>query len=160
MMALSLESIKNLAQNMNFVSFDILHVEQYAVKSHWFRHEQGLDLYYFQKDDGRLVKLHIAFFGQVIEWNPLDGTRTGMMVEEEMGSEVVETVHFDARANRESLAQCLMIIENASCLENDLRFELLSLLQLPQEATNGELKKRDSFLGNIKQKIQSFFRAA
>lgn len=155
---MTVESIKTLAQNMNFVSFDILQVEQYSVKSHWYRHEQGLDIYYFQKDDGRLVKLHIAFFGQVIEWNPLDGTRTGLLMEEEIGSEVIETVHFDSRTNKESLAQSLVILENASCLAQDLRDQLLVLLQFPQSpAVALQTSAKSSLLSKIQHKISSFW---
>lgn len=155
---LTVESIKALAQNMNFVSFDVLQVEQYSVKSHWYRHEKGLDIYYFQKDDGRLVKLHIAFFGQVIEWNPLDGTRTGLLMEQELGSEVIETVHFDSRTNTESLAQSLVILENASCLAQDLRNQLLVLLQFPQGSPlNAESSQNVSILRKLKNSFSVFW---
>ncbi|MCC6138036.1 MAG: hypothetical protein IT287_05350 [Bdellovibrionaceae bacterium] len=145
MLPMTFESIKNLAQKMNYVSFDVLQVQDQSVKSHWYRHEEGIDIYYFQKEDGSFIKLHISFFGQVIEWNPLDGTRTGLLVEQEQGNEVVETVHYDARANSQSLAQSLMIIENANCIAQDLRDELTVLLQLPQGQAPKGSKAKDGF---------------
>lgn len=128
MIPLSLESIKTLAQKMNFVSFDTLELENHSVKSHWYRHEDGLDVYYFQKDNGQLVKIHISILGQVIEWNPLDGTRTGLLVEHEQNGEVFESLHYDARANPASVEQSLLILENATCLGSELRDELIKIL--------------------------------
>lgn len=125
----TVESIKTLAQKMNFVSFDTLQMERQSVQSHWFRHEEGLDIYYFQKEDGRLLKLHISCFGQVIEWNPLDGTRTGLLIEEEQNGEVFETVQYDARANRESVDQSVVILQNASAIDHKIRSELVDLLR-------------------------------
>lgn len=125
---ISLESIKTLAQKMNFVSFDTLELENHSVKSHWYRHEDGLDVYYFQKDDGRLIKIHISILGQVIEWNPLDGTRTGLLIEQEQNGEVFESVHYDARANLASVEQSVVILENAMCLSQELRQELIQIL--------------------------------
>lgn len=138
---------------MNYVSFDVLQVENQSVKSHWYRHEEGIDIYYFQKEDGHFLKVHISFFGQVIEWNPLDGTRTGLVVEQEQGTEVVETVHYDARTNDQSIAQSLVIIDNASCISAKLREELREILALGP----GVVRKRKSSTSFWKQ-LFSFFR--
>lgn len=151
---MTVDSIKTLAQKMNFVSFDMLHIEDQEIKSHWYSHEEGLDIYYFQKEDGSLIKLHVSFFGQVIEWNPLDGTRTGYMVEQEQGSEVFETVHFDSRTNSESLAQCLVLLENAICLTQELRSELTVLLQLSPQSLSRHLSQKKNFWS----KFFSFFK--
>lgn len=142
MLPVTIDSLKTLAQKMNFVSFDTLHIEEQSVKSHWYRHDEGLDLYFFQKDDGRMIKVHLSFFGQVIEWNPFDGTRTGLMIEQEQGSEITETVQFDARTNSASVDQSLVILENASCLSEPLRRDLCKLLKPSQKTSarqNGSL---------------------
>ena len=109
-----------MAQRLNFVSFDTLKIENQSIQSHWYRHED-IDLYYFQREDGSFIKVHVSVLGQIIEWNPLDGTRTGLMVEEEQGGEVFETVQYDARANGQSVAQSLVVIEHASCIDAELR---------------------------------------
>lgn len=140
MIPITIESIKTLAQRMNFVSFDTIQMEAQSIKSHWYRHEEGIDLYYFQKDDGRFLKLHISCFGQVIEWNPMDGTRTGLMIEEELGGEVFETVQYDARANRESVEQSVVILENASAIDEALRNELMVLLKHSEAPKKGSVR--------------------
>lgn len=150
MIPLTIESIKTLAQRMNFVSFDTLQMERMSVQSHWFRHEDGLDVYYFQKDDGRLIKLHISCFGQVIEWNPMDGTRTGLMIEQEHGGEVIETVHYDARASHESVKQSVVILENASAIDKTLRQELVRLVQHSDTYRSG---KTSSLFGRLLKKL-------
>jgi hypothetical protein len=145
MIPISLESIKTLAQKMNFVSFDTLELETQSVKSHWYRHEDGLDVYYFQKDNGQLIKIHISILGQVIEWNPLDGTRTGLLVEREHDGEVFESVHYDARANLASIQQSLLILENATCLSSELRKELIKIL----DHTEASKKQSANFFARI-----------
>jgi len=125
--ALPPESIKTMAENIAFVSFDVIQFRDNEMRSHWYRYRE-IDLYYFQTLNGDLAKLHISIFGQVIEWNQLDGIRTGLLIEEESEAGVSEIVQYDARTNRASVEQALEVLRHAVKIEAPQRAKLIACL--------------------------------
>lgn len=124
----SLEMIKNMAQKIDFVSFDMVKTSQMELRSHWY-HYDHVDLYYFEKQCGEIVKIHISVFGQVIDWNIYDGVQTGLLIEEEVCDQSTqELVQYDARPNPSTLAQGFLILENAFNIEARIREELAAML--------------------------------
>lgn len=127
---LYLESVKIMAQKMTFVSFDTLQVEGLEIKSLWYRYKD-LDFYYFEAQDQRIIKLHVSAFGEVVEWNPYDGLRTGMIVQKEQAQGVFEVVHFDSRPSLTSIEQVQTIIAEAACLDHQQRLRLQAIFSTP-----------------------------
>ncbi len=54
------------------------------VVTRWFHADEGSDLYIWIDPRGEIVKQQIALHGLTIEWNILDGLRTGIVLEEEL----------------------------------------------------------------------------
>lgn len=134
--SVSLNSLKTMAQKVRFVSFDVIQYQDKEMKSHWYRHEDSIDLYYFQSasgdksaDSGRIVKLHLSVMGQILEWNPYDGVRTGLLIEEERAGGVFEIIQYDLRANEKTQAQCLLILNNAFLIESEVRERLIACVE-------------------------------
>jgi len=138
---LAAESIKVMAQKVAFVSFDVIQFKDHEMRSHWYRYEE-LDLYYFQNDDGEIVKIHISLLGQVVEWNPLDGLRTGLLVEQECDKEVFQIIQYDARPNADSVGQSVEILENAAAIEEPQRLQMLQFLQGQARVTKPSFFKK------------------
>lgn len=128
----SLGALKSMAQKVKFVSFDVVQFQDKEMRSHWYKHD-SIDLYYFEKSDHDLVKIHVNVFGQVVEWNRYDGARTGVMIEEEKANEVFEVLQYDQRPNTRALAQCLMVLENAFHIEDAARKKMIDCLQNSQD---------------------------
>ena len=126
--AVSLDSLKTMAQKVRFVSFDVIQYQDKEIKSHWYKHD-SIDLYYFQRGDGGIVKLHICIMGQILEWNPFDGVRTGLVIEEERAGGVFEIIQYDSRASYNAQAQSLLILSNAFLIEADIREKLICCLE-------------------------------
>ena len=139
---LSPESIEAMAGKIAFVSFDVIQFRDNEMRSHWY-HYKEIDLYYFQALSGVIAKIHISIFGQVVEWNPMDGLRTGMLIEQEGEAGVSELIRYDARANQESLKQSMKVLEQAHKIELVQRQQLLSCLR------QGPRTERLSFLRKI-----------
>ncbi len=118
--ALSPDSIKIMAQNIAFVSFDVIQFREHEMRSHWYRYED-IDLYYFQTTDGTVAKIHMSIFGQVVEWNAMDGVRTGLLIEQEGVAGVSEVVQYDARVNQSSLEQAQLVLSWAQKIEEHQR---------------------------------------
>ncbi len=124
----STTSLKSMAEKIHFVSFDVVKFQDKEMRSHWYRYD-AVDLYYFEKTDGDIVKINVNIFGQFMEWNPYDGLRTGVIVEEEKGGEVYEATQYDPELNESTRAQAQLILENAFQIETAKRQALLICLQ-------------------------------
>lgn len=146
MQALSTSRLANIAQKIQFVSFDVIQYRDNEMKSHWFKNDH-VDLYYFQKSNGDLAKFHMTLFGQVLEWNPYDGVQTGVLVEEERDGEVFELIHFDSRPNSNSISQSVLILENAGNIDLSLRQRLIANI-------GGKVKPLRS---SVAAQLKSFF---
>ncbi len=127
----SLGALKSMAQKIRFVSFDVMQFQDKEMRSHWYKHD-SIDLYYFEKSNHEIVKIHVNVFGQVVEWNRFDGARTGVMIEEEKAGEVFEILQYDSRPNSRALAQCLLVLENAFQIDDGARKKMISCLQNKQ----------------------------
>jgi hypothetical protein len=121
------DTIKNMAENDAFVSFDVIQYGNSEMRSHWYRY-RDIDLYYFQTTDGDVAKIHITIFGQVVEWNKLDGVRTGLLIEHEGEAGVSEIVQYDARPNTACVKQAMDVLTQARKIEKADRERLLARL--------------------------------
>lgn len=133
--AYSMENIKKMAGDIQFVSFDTIKIRDQELKSHWYKSE-NIDLYYFQNPSGALAKFHISLFGQILEWAPMAGLRTGFLIEEELQSAVSELIQYDQRANPTTVAQAKLVLNNASSVESGVRDEILNRISDFQNGKN------------------------
>lgn len=157
--AFSLENIKKMAENISFVSFDMIQIKDAELKSHWYKHDH-IDLYYYQNSNGDLVKFHISLFGQVLEWNALAGVRTGLLVEEEKQNAVFEMIQYDERANPGTMAQALLVLRNAQAVESPVREELMEYITATQAGKSSSKKSfaREATFKDFWQWFLSCFR--
>lgn len=69
------------------LAIDVVQGENTEFISRWYRaREADADLVIWSDGSRRIVKQQICIFGQVVEWNPINGTRTGVVVEQESGA--------------------------------------------------------------------------
>jgi hypothetical protein len=153
--AFSLEGIKKMASQIQFVSFDMIQIRDKEMKSHWYKSE-NIDLYYYQTHTGKLVKFHISLFGQVLEWSPRTGVRTGLLVEVEVLDTVSESVQYDMQANEATTAQAMLVLRNAVSVDAAVREELIQHVEAPQK---GELLKDSSRPFSFVKSVMSWLRS-
>ena len=116
--------LKKNAANMKRVSEDIVKTASMEVCASWYRSGEHLDVVIWRDSKGRHIKHQVNIFGQVSEWNPLDGLKTGLIVEMEWGTDQLskdqkfaqEILHFDFEPQCEALQQTLEVIENMTVL--------------------------------------------
>ncbi len=105
-----------LGSSFQEVAVDVLRAEKTEFMSRWFRASRGeADLTIWIDSEKRIVKHQLSFFGQVVEWNPIHGTRTGLIVEEESDPgagqvETAEIIRFDARAQAFAVTQAIGVL--------------------------------------------------
>ena len=90
-----------------------------------------------QKD--RLIKQQLSLFGQIVEWNILDGVKTGMVIEEiehaaDMGAS--EIIRFDREPNDQAIKQAMEVISHTEDLNHEMRETLRGNLLSPWSLQN------------------------
>ncbi len=111
-----------LGASLQELAVDVVRGENTDFLSRWFRSKNSdADLFIWFDGEKRIIKAQLCFFGQVVEWNPLSGTRTGVIIEEEMaasphnGAEVTEdavseTIRFDEKPQQTAVAQAIHVL--------------------------------------------------
>lgn len=120
------------------VGVDYQEIESREVQTRWFRGQASeTDVFVWMNKDLKIIKQQISFMGLVAEWNILDGVRTGLMMESELSSEVLEengltpdttaseAIQFDKSTQKRTLNIAVSIIKNMTCLEKDLKALIL-----------------------------------
>lgn len=95
--------------------------------SRWFHSAKDADLFIWFDGDRNVLKQQLSFYGQVVEWNVLEGVKTGHILIDETkpsrkGSEIVR---FDSKAQKSSIDQAVKVLSFVKNL-NDSEKELLS----------------------------------
>jgi hypothetical protein len=66
------------------LAVDVVRGENMDFVSRWFRSGNSeVDLVVWADSEKRIIKHQLCFFGQIVDWTPFHGTRTGFVVEEE-----------------------------------------------------------------------------
>ena len=115
-----------LAATFEEVALDVVQGDTTEFLSRWYRAGNGeADLTIWWDGESRVVKQQLCIFGQVVEWNPLHGTRTGLVIEHESSSDTsAETIKFDAKVQKASVALATKLLSTISAVRGPDR-ELL-----------------------------------
>lgn len=121
--------VTHVARSFREVAVDVVRGESTEFLSRWYQAERGdADLTIWWDGDRRVVKQQLCLYGQVVEWNPIHGTRTGLVVEHETcapvdgatdgagGDETAEIVHYDAKLQRAAVDQAITLIREVGAI--------------------------------------------
>lgn len=103
-----------LGASFQHLAVDVVRGESTDFVSRWFRSTvDDADLVIWTDSEKRIVKHQLCFYGQVVEWNPISGTRTGLVIEEEFvnpDNDLSETIRFDARVELPVVSQAIEVL--------------------------------------------------
>ncbi len=128
-------SAARLGEAVKQVGVDYISVDQHRVETKWFRSGEDVDLVVWTDMAGTIIKQQLTFFGQVLEWNLVDGLKTGLIVEEETGqqeSPASEMVRYDlVRPLDATVQQGVELLSSIACLSPQLRDGLVQNVVKP-----------------------------
>jgi hypothetical protein len=134
---------KVFGQNLKEVSVDFIETEKSDLTSRWFHGDPGTDLYAWVDSKNNIIKQQLSFVGQVVEWNCLDGIKTGVVIETDLenaqeshrepdeAKQMSEAVQFDREPQNSAVKLALEIL-NHSQIDDRLRKQLIGNFQDPQ----------------------------
>lgn len=123
--------LENLGLSLRELAVDLVPNQKNEFLCRWFHSpKKEADLFIWFDRENRMVKHHISFYGQVVEWNPIYGTRSGVIIEEEIDANMAlssghddeiefneygevrfsEKIQFDLQTQKESVIQAIKII--------------------------------------------------
>lgn len=122
-----------LGRSLRQLAVDVIPGESTEFLSRWFHsNREDADLFVWLDGEGRIIKHQLCFFGQVVEWNAIGGTRTGVIVEEERvatteddSHHVAEVIRFDVRMQSSAIEQAIRVLGFVSDLSDQERSILI-----------------------------------
>ena len=120
-----------IGHSLRELGADVIRGETTDFLSRWWHSSTSdADLVIWTDSENRVIKYQLCFFGQVVEWNPIHGTRTGFIYEEEtvtdaQESEVSETVKFDEYLQENVVAQAIAVFSQVAGITEDERYKLI-----------------------------------
>jgi hypothetical protein len=128
-----------LGKSLREVAQEVLPKGQVNVVSRWFHGHKECDLFIWSDLDGNILKQQLSFFGQIIEWNVIEGLKTGLVIEEEGHNEQMggsEIVRFDERPQMKPVEQAIELLNHMTALKDIERQHLLRNFADPKAGTN------------------------
>lgn len=145
---------QELGKSLKEVATDYVATDGHQVVSRWFHSSQDADLYIWQDTKRNVIKQQLSFYGQVVEWNVLEGVKTGVVVEfeDEGRASSSEIVRFDREAQGRPVSQAVELLRHVPALSDSDREALTANFVSPITASSlpaGEFVERfGSFLKN------------
>ncbi len=119
-------------KSLKEVGVDYLKVESKNITSRWFHSNHDVDLFLWLDEHSQVIKQQVSFCGQIVEWNVLDGLKTGVVIEEEMSYkdsenkiDQSEIIRFDQKPQKQAIHLAVEVIENVELLEEFIKNHLL-----------------------------------
>ena len=158
------------------VGVDYQEIESREVETRWFRDALSeTDVFVWSNKDKKMIKQQVCVMGMVVEWNILEGVKTGVILESELnmgdikmnglttGDATSESIHFDNKVQERTLNTAISILKNMKCVEVDLKNNMMNNLnqgfsfQLFPKKTSVMSPQSGGGLKNLLFRLKNFF---
>lgn len=113
-----------LGRSLRPMTTKVVRAGAQEVISSWYHSDRDVDLFVWKDERSNIIKQQLQFHGQIVEWNIIEGTRTGMLIEEgEQGER--PTVLFDQVRQPYTVEQVVEILRAAHEMSEEERRQLI-----------------------------------
>lgn len=124
---------KIFGKTLREVAVDYIEVENKKVTSKWLKSEHDADLFLWLDESQKIIKQQLSLFGRVVEWNLLEGVKTGVIIESEFeANKSSEAIEFDQYPHDYTIQLAVQVIEYAIHLAEKERDEVISNFLAPR----------------------------
>lgn len=117
-------------KSLKEVGVDYLQIESRNITSRWFHSNEDVDLFIWLDEFQQIIKQQVSFCGQIVEWNMLDGLKTGVIIEEEFGDskkvESSEIIQFDKQLQNDAIQLAIQVVQGIDKIEENVRLLILT----------------------------------
>jgi hypothetical protein len=103
---------KDLGQSLREVAVDVIRRDDKDIESRWFHSNKDADLFIWSDEKKNILKQQVTFYGQVVEWNVVEGLRTGLLIEDEtsQGMSASPLIRYDISPQKHTIEQSIDIV--------------------------------------------------
>jgi hypothetical protein len=114
---------EDLGKSLKEVAMDLVKTSRRDVVARWFHSSKDADLFIWMDLQRNIIKQQLSYYGQVVEWNVIEGVKTGHIIVEEgrIHGQRSEFLNFDERPQRTSVDQALKLLNHVTALKDDER---------------------------------------
>jgi hypothetical protein len=126
-LAVRLFDARELGESLREVATDIIRAEEQNVESRWFHSKKDVDLFIWKDQSHNIIKQQVTFYGQLVEWNVIEGLRTGLIVEDEtsQGISASPLIRYDSAPQPHSIEQGVDIIGYIQLMADEDKLQLI-----------------------------------
>jgi hypothetical protein len=107
-----------LGQSLLEAGLDEFEGEAGRVRASWHRSSLGAELLLWRSAEGLLLQAQLNVRGEIAQWDPAHGARTGLVVEADVAPGALEeTVRFDVSAVRAALERAAIVVRAVESLD-------------------------------------------
>ncbi|MCB0350459.1 MAG: hypothetical protein KDD38_04705 [Bdellovibrionales bacterium] len=118
---------RELGLSLKEVATDIIKKEDKEIQSHWYHSSKDADLFIWKDHKNNIIKQQISFYGQLMEWNIIEGVRTGLVIEDETtklnGSALIR---YDGELQKQTAQQGIDIVGHVPGLNAQDKIDIIS----------------------------------
>ena len=126
----------SVGKEMQEVACDLIKTERNSVITRWYRSEKDVDLYIWEDSKNNIIKQYMNICGQVIEWNIIEGVKTGFVSDEGPDGDDKEPadplklvargcIQYDKSPHGAIIGQARRILHHMSVFEDQLKQDLI-----------------------------------
>jgi hypothetical protein len=118
---------QELGKSLKEVATDFVANTHKNIISRWFHSAKDADLFIWLDSNQNIIKQQLSFYGQVVEWNVVEGVKTGLIVETEVQTKMnsSEVVRFDTKPQKGPVEQALALLDHITALKDGERQALV-----------------------------------
>lgn len=116
-----------LGESLKEVATDIINTGEAEIVHRWFHSARDADFFLWLDKQNNVIKQQVTFYGQVVEWNIVEGVKTGLIIEDETRSAVKasDLIRFDVQVQQAPVEQAVKLLKAMTAL-NDLERHVLA----------------------------------
>jgi hypothetical protein len=128
--------LKEVGHSMQEMALDVVKSTDENIISRWYHSQKKADLYVWSDNHSNIIRSQFHLHGQIVEWNILEGVRTGLVVENEQENETTqEEIQFDSAPQKTAVMQVVNILSAMSVLRVEDREILIYNLKHSPKAS-------------------------
>ncbi len=160
---MSFVNFREIGLSLREMGSDVIKTSHQKVVSRWFHSDADADVIMWKDERENIIKQQVNLFGQIIEWNIVEGLKTGFVVETEGPRDQEQTrsaktnnvVQYDPSPSKNSASQAIEIIRHATLIsKNDKDILISNFFNAPRIASMDPT----DFVGKYGKPKDNFFK--
>lgn len=143
----------DLGGSLKEVATNLMPIGDKRVISRWFHSAKDCDLFLWTDREHKILKQQLSFYGQIVEWNIVEGLKTGLVIEDEGetrgGVASSEFVRFDPSPQPQPIEQALALLRHVTALNEREREALSAKFASREVGTNMPAEEMKARFGDF-----------